>query len=217
MTTVENAMTTNDPAARFWDKVADRYARRPVGDEAAYQHKLRITQDYLRPDMDVLEFGCGTGSTALVHAPFVKRILATDVSPKMIEIARRKAETAGADNVSFEVAAFDELTEPDASFDAVLGLNILHLLRDPGAAIAKAHKLLKPGGVFISSTACLSDTMGYIRFIAPIARLLGLFPPLRVFSTKDLETSLTKAGFTIEHQWQPGKGKTVFIVATKAA
>jgi len=217
MTTVENAMTTNDPAARFWDKVADRYARRPVGDEAAYQHKLRITQDYLRPDMDVLEFGCGTGSTALVHAPFVKRILATDVSPKMIEIARRKAEAAGADNVTFEVAGFDELTEPDASFDAVLGLNILHLLRDPGAAIAKAHKLLKPGGVFISSTACLSDTMGYIRFIAPIARLLGLFPPLRVFSTKDLETSLTKAGFTIEHQWQPGKGKTVFIVATKAA
>jgi ubiquinone/menaquinone biosynthesis C-methylase UbiE len=217
MTTVDDPMTTNDPAARFWDKVADRYARRPVGDEAAYQHKLQVTQDYLRPDMDVLEFGCGTGSTAIVHAPFVNHILATDVSSKMIEIARRKAETADANNVTFKVAAFDELTGPDASYDAVLGLNILHLMRDPGAAIAKAYGLLKPGGVFISSTACLSDTMGYIRFIAPVARLLGLFPLLRIFSTKDLEKSLTKAGFTIEHQWQSGKGKPVFIVATKAA
>ena len=81
--------------SRFWDKLAEKYARQPVADEEAYRTKLRVTQSYLRPDMEVLEFGCGTGSTALVHAPFVRHILAIDFSTKMLEIARGKAEAAG--------------------------------------------------------------------------------------------------------------------------
>jgi methylase of polypeptide subunit release factors len=59
--------------------------------------------------MTVLEFGCGTGSTAIAHAPYVKRILATDVSAKMIEIARANAERAGIENVTFGQAAVEEL------------------------------------------------------------------------------------------------------------
>ena len=46
-------------SARFWDRIAARYARKPVADEAAYQKKLAVTREYLRPDMEVLEFGCG--------------------------------------------------------------------------------------------------------------------------------------------------------------
>ena len=56
--------------SRFWDRHAKGYAKRPVPDEAAYQRKLKMTQDYLTPDMEVLELGCGTGTTALIHAPF---------------------------------------------------------------------------------------------------------------------------------------------------
>src|SRR5215217_1657238 len=59
---------------RFWDNLAERYARQPIADEAAYQTKLDITRSYLHPDMAVLEFGCGTGSTALQHAPHVRHI-----------------------------------------------------------------------------------------------------------------------------------------------
>ena len=54
------------PSSKFWDRIAARYARKPVADEAAYRRKLAVTRDYLAPDMDVLEFGCGTGSTAIV-------------------------------------------------------------------------------------------------------------------------------------------------------
>ena len=68
----------------FWDKVAERYSKKPVADEAAYQTKLRVTREYFRPDMQVLEIGCGTGSTAIAHAPFVEHICATDISPKMM-------------------------------------------------------------------------------------------------------------------------------------
>ena len=47
-------------------------------------------------------------------------------------------------------------------------------------------------------------------------KILGFLPVLRVFTAKQLEDSLTQAGFQIDHHWQPDKGKAVFIVAKKA-
>ena len=208
---------TMHQSARFWDKIAKRYSRKPVSDEAAYQKKLRVTREYLRPDMEVLEFGCGTGSTAIAHASFVKHILATDISPKMIEIARQKADANDVENVTFTVASIEAFNASDNSFDAVLGLSILHLLADKEAAIAKVHKLLKPGGVFVSNTVCLGDTMKWFRFIGPIGRALGLMPLVRIFTRNELEESLVTAGFEFEYVWQLDEGRVVFIVARKPA
>ena len=206
----------NQPS-KFWDKIADRYARKPVADEAAYQKKLRVTREYLRPDMDVLEFGCGTGSTAIAHAPYVKHLLATDISSRMIEIAQGKADAGKVENVTFERAAIDEFSVPDETFDAVMGHSVLQLLENKEEAIAKVHRMLKPGGIFVSSTACIGDFMKIFKVIAPIGKFLGLLPLVKVFTKKELEDSLTDAGFEIDYQWQPGKGKSVFIVAKKAA
>ena len=72
---------------KFWDKIADRYAKQPIADEAAYQKKLQVTRDYFRSDMEVLEIGCGTGSTAILHAPYVKHIRAIDFSTNMLAMA----------------------------------------------------------------------------------------------------------------------------------
>ena len=204
-----------DRSAKFWDKIAERYSKRPVADEAAYQKKLQVTRGYFRPDMEVLEFGCGTGSTAITHAPYVKHILAIDISSKMIEIAQGKADANNIENVTFERSTIDDFTGSDQGFDAVLGLSILHLLDNRDEVIAKVHKMLKPGGIFVTSTACIGDTMKFFKIIAPIGKFFGLMPVVKVFTTKELEDSLTDAGFEIDYQWQPGKGKAVFIVAKK--
>ncbi|MEM7045159.1 MAG: class I SAM-dependent methyltransferase [Pseudomonadota bacterium] len=201
--------------APFWDKIAERYARKPVPDEDIYQRKLTITQGYFTPDMKVFEFGCGTGTTAIKHAPFVDHIHATDVSAKMLEIAEEKAAKAGVDNVTFERAAIDDFEVADASVDVVLGLSILHLVADRNRTIQKVEKMLKPGGVFVSSTACLGDKLWFFKYIAPIGRFLGLMPVLKVFTIKELENSLISAGFNIDHHWVPEKGHTAFIVAKK--
>ena len=71
--------------SKFWDKRAEGYSKSPVADEESYQKKLQVTREYLKPDMEILEFGCGTGSTAITHAPCVKHIRAIDVSSKMLE------------------------------------------------------------------------------------------------------------------------------------
>ena len=202
-------------SAKFWDRIAERYSKKPVADEAAYQKKLQVTRDYFRPDMEVLEIGCGTGSTAIVHAPYVKRIHAIDISEKMIEIARDKANAENVQNVTFEVSTIEDLDPPAHAYDAVLGMSILHLLENKEATIAKVYETLKTGGIFATSTACLGDRMKFFKLIEPIGRFLGLTPMVKVFTVKELEDSLTTAGFEIDHRWQPGKGIAVFIVAKK--
>ena len=185
--------------ASFWDKIADGYARRPIADEAAYQRKLEVTREHFRPDSEVLEFGCGTGGTAISHAPFVKHVRATDISARMLEIAREKAAAAGVENVTFEQVTIEDLEAPEASLDVVLGLSILHLLQDPGAAIAKVHEWLKPGGVFVTSTICLGDHMNFMRPLLAVGRFFGLVPYVRFMKRADLEAGLADAGFSIDH------------------
>ena len=210
-------------SVKFWDKIAESYSKQTIADEAAYQKKLQVTQKYFKPDMEVLEFGCGTGSTAIAHAPYVKHIQAIDFSSKMIEIARSKAIANKIENVIFERLTIDELSVGDSTFDVVLGLNVLHLLKNKEEVIAKVYKMLKPGGVFVTSTVCLGDTMKWFKIVAPIGIFLGLIPMVAVFTTKELLDSLTDASFTIDYHWEPSKSvkrglfklKGVFIVAKK--
>ena len=95
-------------------------------------------------------------------------------------------------------------------------MSILHLLGDKQSVISKVHTLLKPGGVFVSSTACLGDFMPWIRYLTPVARVLGLIPRVEVFTEHELTRSITAAGFTIDYKWHPAPKKAVFIVANKS-
>lgn len=199
----------------FWDWIANRYAKAPIGDETAYQQKLKITRGYLTPESKVLEFGCGTGSTALVHAPFAGHIHATDVSGKMIAIAQSKADAQGVKNVEFEQVGIESLSAPDGSFDMVMGHSILHLLDDREAAIARVFDLLKPGGVFITSTVCLAKSFWYLKPVLGVGRFFGVLPLVRFLTKDEMEKSITDAGFEIVQSLAMSKGNVAFIVARK--
>jgi len=202
--------------SKVWDRFAKRYAKSPVADEDAYQKKLQVTREYLRPDMEVLEFGCGTGSTAIAQAPYVKHIQAVDISPKMLAIAQGKVDAKNINNITFALSGIEDFSVADRSFDVVMGHSILHLVEDKELVIAKVHDLLKPGGIFVSSTVCMGGANIILKFVLPIGGFLGLLPLFKFFSVKELADSIVDAGFEIEHQWQPGKGKSVFIVAKKS-
>ena len=204
-----------DRESEFWNKRADKYSKRPISDEATYEKKLEITRGYFHPDMGVLELGCGTGSTALAHAPYVKHILATDLSTRMIEIARDKAKAAGIDNVTFAAASADGLDVPGGSIDAVMGHNLLHLLEDKEQVIADVHRVLKTGGLFLTSTACIGDMRFLFRLISPVGRSRRVFPLVKVFTAAELKESHANAGFEIEHEWLPKKTAALFIICRK--
>ena len=202
---------------KFWDKTAERYAKSPVSDEATYQKKLAETQSFFTPNMRVLEFGCGTGTTAIHHAPHVQHIDAIDISENMLEIGRGKAREAGVENITFTRGTLTEFNAETGGLDAVLGLNVIHLLADRQAVIAEVVRILKPGGIFVSSTVCLANSyLRFIKLVVPLGKLLGLMPDVFVLSEAELAVEFTNAGFVIDRQWHHGKnGIAVFIVARK--
>ncbi len=205
------------PSERFWNKTAERYAKSPVSDEATYARKLAETQAHLTPDMHVVEFGCGTGTTAIHHAPHVRHIDAIDISANMLDIGRDKANAAGIDNIAFTHGTLIEFNADAASIDVVLGLNILHLLPDREATIAEVARILKPGGLFVSSTVCIGNSfLRLIKLVAPLGKLLGLMPDVYVMTEQQLVAEITAAGFTIETQWHHAKNDiAVFLIARK--
>lgn len=202
-------------SSQFWDKLAQKYARQPISDEQAYQYKLAETRARLTQQMDVLEFACGTGGTALHHAPSVNTYRAIDYSSEMIRIARAKPETATTPNLSFEVESIDSLSAANKSYDAVLGMSILHLLPNRVETISKVYNLLKPGGYFFSSTVCLGDSNPMIPLLLPVMRFFGKAPYVGIFNGDDLMGEIRQTGFEIEHQWRPSKSAALFVIAQK--
>ena len=203
--------------AKIWDRMAEKYSKQPIANQKAYEIKLDLTREYFTPDSQVLEFGCGTGSTAILHAPFVKHIDAIDVSQEMIRIAKDKLEPAGVQNVTFRVADMDRFQATPESYDAVLGLNILHLLDDRMAAMREVYKALKPGGHFISSTACLREKLLFtlIDPLFPLMHALGQWPKVYRLSASRIQRDMEQIGFKTVHYWQPDNGIGVFMVGQK--
>ena len=210
------ANSATAPSPRFWDRHADRYAKRPVSTPEDLEHKLDMIRERLTPEMRVLELGCGTGTTALKLAPLVQSYAATDLSPKMIEICTRKLTESPTPGLSFSCESVEAYQGPEGGFDAVLGMALLHLLQDRRAAMRKVRLLLKPGGYFFSNTACLRDMKTGFKYLIPLMRLIGLAPPLRSFSAETLIADLKAEGFEIEAQWRgDGKTATQFVVARR--
>jgi 2-polyprenyl-3-methyl-5-hydroxy-6-metoxy-1,4-benzoquinol methylase len=201
-------------SASFWDGKADQYFEQPIKFPKLYEKKLALTQAYLRPEDRVFEFGCGTGGTALRHAGHVREVVATDISERMIEIAWREAEQAGVSNVHFEAVSIEDYV-PKAPFNMVLGLNILHLVKDRKAAIDKAYAMLEPGGYFATSTVCLSDRMGWLRLIIPFMQLVGVAPYVAFLKESDVVADLEAAGFEIVERYRPEKAIAPFLIARK--
>lgn len=209
--------------ARFWDRIAPKYAKSPIADPAAYEYTLDRTRSYLKATDNVLELGCGTGSTAVLLAPDVAQIMAVDISPGMLAIARSKAREAGVANLTFEVGAAVPET---GQYDVVMGYSLFHLVPDMETRFAQIRDLLPTGGYFISKTACLGQTGAgvggalkslMIRIAIPLMQLIGKAPYVRSFSVQELENAITGAGFEIvEHGDHPkGPPPARYIVALK--
>ena len=187
--------------ASFWDKIARKYARDPIKDMEAYEYTLGRTRSYLKPTDKALELGCGTGSTALLLAPSVAHITASDFSEGMLEVGREKAQAEAVENINFanvDVAA----SISEEVYDVIMGFNLFHLVKDMGAAFAEVHARLKPGGLFISKTPCLSEPglglkFGILKLAIPVMQLVGKAPFVNLMSIRELEAAVTDAGFEI--------------------
>ncbi|SEA10257.1 class I SAM-dependent DNA methyltransferase [Rubrimonas cliftonensis] len=205
-------------SAAFWDRLARRYAARPVRDAAAYARTLERTAAWLSPSDAVVEFGCGTGTTALALAGAAARIDATDFSAGMIAIAREKAEVEGAATVAFTQADLFDAGAVPGPYDAALAFNFLQLMPDlPGALAAISHRL-KPGGLLISKTVCIGEPGWRLARVAVRGlKAFGVAPPLQFHQIATLDRAVEDAGFAIlERGVFPERPPARFLVARKA-
>jgi ubiquinone/menaquinone biosynthesis C-methylase UbiE len=182
-----------------------------------YERTLERTRHYLKPEHAAFEFGCGTGTTALKLAPSVARYIATDISPEMVAIACEKADAEGS-SAEFVVATPDQAPWPDGAFDVAIGFNILHLIKARPAVFAGLHRLLKPGGLFISKTPCLKEMSPIIRMLVPLMQAFGQAPYVAIFTAEELEREIASAGFEIVERARHGSRKKdprPYLVARK--
>ena len=212
-------MTTASDA-QFWDKISRKYAKDTIADQGGYERTLDRTRMLLALDDQVLELGCGTGSTALRLAGDVHRYLATDLSAGMIEIAREKHAANPVPSLAIQVGTAEASLLEVGRYNAVLGFNYLHMVRDVPALLSRIHALLAPGGLFISKTPCLGDMNPLISHaLLPVMRAIGKAPYVSVFKQTDLSELVRSAGFDIlatENHATKGNDRRPFIVARKS-
>ena len=205
--------------ARFWDRVARKYAADPIADPAGYEATLQRVLTLLSARQDVLEIGCGTGTTALRLAPFTHSLLATDVSQEMIAIAREKLAAQPVPQLSFAVADADAQVFGQNAWDAVLAFNLLHLVGDLDQALAQAVRALRPGGLLISKTPCIAEMNPLVPYLAlPLMRAIGKAPHVLSFDAAHLRAAIARQGLqieSVERHGTRGKDIRVFIVARK--
>ena len=205
--------------ARFWDRTSRKYARAAIADQDGYERTLDRTRSLLGAADRVLELGCGTGTTALRLSGEVKSYLAADFSAGMIAIAEEKRVAAPVPALEFRTATAEALARETGQFNAILGFNFLHLVRDLPGTLRHIHTLLATDGLFISKTPCVGDMNPLIRLVLlPAMRAIRVAPYAGVFTTADLSRLISSAGFDIvstESHATKGVDHRPYIVARK--
>lgn len=150
----------------------------------------------LRAGETVVDLGCGGGLDVFLAARKVGpagRAIGIDMTPEMLDLARRNAESAGLTNVEFHRATIDRLPLPDASADCVISNCVINLAPDKPAVFREIARILKPGGRLAVSDIALKrdlppdlggDLMAYVGCIA------GAIP------IEEYRLGLAEAGFS---------------------
>ena len=152
----------SDQVTRYWTRRAHDFA-------AVRENELKdeISQRWLaemRPllpregALDILDAGTGTGYFSILLAAQGHRLTGVDLTPAMIEEARRLSAQNGV-TADFRVMDVQALDLPDASFDAVVTRNLTWTLPAPEKAYAEWFRVLRPGGVLLNFDADYAENV----------------------------------------------------------
>jgi ubiquinone/menaquinone biosynthesis C-methylase UbiE len=180
----------------FWNSFANHYdffIKIMFG--KTYKKILFHLNSELKSTHKILDIGTGTGIIPFSICQKVKSVVATDISPEMIKIAKQKQVCSGFENIEFQVQDAHNLSFPDKSFDLVIATNLLHLLFEPEKPISEAKRVLKDDGVFIAPTLCAGENFRN-KAMANISAVAGI-RFVNKWSINEFEDMLKRNGLII--------------------
>jgi len=137
-----------------------------------------ITSARLTTGEHVLDLGTGTGSVAQQAAPLVGPsgwVLAVDISPEMLTLARQRATRLGLDNMAVREGRAESIPAEDSTFDVVLASLSMMYVIDREAAAREIARVLRPGGRFVASVWAGPEECDIVLFQQTAGRFAG--PP----------------------------------------
>ena len=163
----------------------------PAG-KLRWARRGKMLSGHLKPEMTVLELGCGTGYFTRELARSGADIVAIDVSPELLEIARTNCS---APNVRYEIQNAYALTYSNATFDSVVGSSVLHHL-EIEEAVREIYRVLKPGGtIHFTEPNMLNPQIAIQKNVPWIKRRLGDSPDETAFFRWSLRRLLEQTGY----------------------
>ncbi len=135
-----------DKEAASWDEHPTRVK---LANDVASAIEKHIT---LRPDMDVLDFGCGTGLLTLRLQPYVRSITGADSSEGMLDVFKKKIADRNLDNVKSRLLDLDKGDVLTGSYHLIVSNMTLHHIREVKPLFDQFHKAMAPAGYL-----CVTD------------------------------------------------------------
>ena len=163
----------------------------PAG-ELRWARRAKMLSNHLRLGMKVLEIGCGTGYFTRELARSGADIVAIDLSPELLRIARRDCS---ATNVRYEIQNACAMNYPDEGFDSVVGSSVLHHL-EIKEALLEIYRVLRAGGtICFTEPNMLNPQIAIQKNVPWVKRRLGDSMDETAFFRRPLRRLLKRTGF----------------------
>ena len=186
---------------------------KPEPDQTA-SNIIESSKEFLEQDNYLLDLGCGSGAITNKLTKEAKAIDAIDISSGMLEFAKRQAEENSIGKNYIQISIFAERFK-DETFDVILAFNVLHYIEDMPNHVVRINSLLKPNGIFISSTACMKEKRSLIRYLVSFLSKTGLVPKMISYKKVELETLIENGNFEVIKSERISKLPEYFIVMKK--
>lgn len=177
---------------------AANYATSEVHAKGASLGRLVEVVD-AQPQWAALDIATAAGHVAIAFAPLVAGMTATDLTPEMVELASRRAEEAGLQNVTTRVADACNLPFDDGTFDLVTCRIAPHHFPEPAAFIREVARVLRKGGVFGFVDNVVPDEPEVATFLNDWERRRDPSHAMCLSVDQWIEL-MSAAGLTIEHR-----------------